>query len=70
MQWKLPNFAPTNTAAKLDVLGITLLSLISGLFIYGVTEIRGTDAQLLGRERAHGGRRGDAAVPGLRLAQG
>ncbi len=48
MQWKLPKFAPTNTAAKLDVLGITLLALISGLFIYGVTEIRGTDAQTLG----------------------
>jgi EmrB/QacA subfamily drug resistance transporter len=48
MQWKLPRFAPTNTAAKLDALGITLLSLASGLFIYGVTEIRGTETQLLG----------------------
>jgi EmrB/QacA subfamily drug resistance transporter len=48
MQWKLPKFAPTNTAAKLDWLGITLLALISGMFIYGVTEIMGTDAQTLG----------------------
>src|SRR5215470_12869463 len=48
MQWNLPRFAPTNTAAKLDALGITLLSLISGLFIYGVTEIRGTGTQMLG----------------------
>ncbi|MBA4548367.1 multidrug efflux MFS transporter [Thermoactinomyces intermedius] len=39
-QWKLPKFEPVNRSAKLDWAGIFLLALLSGMFIYGITEIR------------------------------
>lgn len=42
MQWKLPKFAATDTKARMDWLGILLLGLTSGMFIYGVTEIKGS----------------------------
>lgn len=39
-QWKLPKFEPVNRSAKLDWIGILLLAMLSGMFIYGITEIR------------------------------
>jgi nitrate/nitrite transporter NarK len=39
-RWKLPKFEPVNRSAKLDWAGIFLLALLSGMFIYGITEIR------------------------------
>ncbi|MDQ7094681.1 MDR family MFS transporter [Desulfosporosinus sp. PR] len=48
MQWKLPKFAATNTKAKMDWLGVLLLALISGMFIFGVTEIKGSGNQITG----------------------
>ncbi|MEK4797885.1 MDR family MFS transporter [Thermoactinomyces sp. FSL K6-2592] len=39
-QWKLPKFEPVNRSAKLDWIGILLLVMLSGMFIYGITEIR------------------------------
>ena len=48
MQWKLPGFEATNKSAKLDWLGILLLALVSGLCIYGVTEVVKSDSQTIG----------------------
>lgn len=48
IQWKMPAFEATDTAAKLDWPGILLLALVSGLVIYGVTEIEGSDEQTIG----------------------
>ena len=48
MQWKLPRFEALEKHAKLDWLGILLLSLISGMYIFGVTEIRTEGAGALG----------------------
>ena len=48
MQWKLPRFEALEKSAKLDWLGILLLALISGMYIFGVTEIRTEGAGALG----------------------
>jgi len=48
MQWKLPVFEATNKSAKLDWLGILLLALVSGLCIYGVTEVVTSESQTIG----------------------
>ena len=40
MQWKLPKFEAIDQSAKLDWFGILLLALLSGMFIFSVTEIR------------------------------
>ncbi|MBH8583370.1 MDR family MFS transporter [Thermoactinomyces sp. CICC 10735] len=39
-QCKLPKFELVNRSAKLDWIGILLLAMLSGMFIYGITEIR------------------------------
>ncbi|STY35690.1 High-copy suppressor of rspA [Listeria fleischmannii subsp. coloradonensis] len=38
MHKTLPDFKPFNQASKLDLMGIILLSLLSGAFIYGITK--------------------------------
>ncbi len=48
IQWKLPVFEATNTLAKLDWLSILLLALVSGMVIYGVTEINTSENQTVG----------------------
>ncbi len=48
MQWKLPKFEATGTDAKMDWPGILLLGLTSGLFIYGVTKIKGSTGSAAG----------------------
>lgn len=48
MQWKLPKFEAMDKSAKQDWLGILLLALLSGMFIFGVTEIRAQSTQLTG----------------------
>lgn len=42
-QWKLPLFQATDPHAKMDWAGILLLGLTSGMFVYGVTKIKGSD---------------------------
>lgn len=39
LQWKLPKFEAVDKSAKLDWLGVLLLAVTSGAFIYGVTQI-------------------------------
>ncbi len=48
MQWKLPKFEAADTKAKMDWLGIILLGLTSGMFIYGVTKIKGSGNSVTG----------------------
>ena len=48
MQWKLPRFEALEKSAKLDWLGVFLLAMISGSFIFGVTEVRASGAHALG----------------------
>jgi len=48
MQWKLPKFEAMDKSAKLDWFGILLLALLSGMFIFGVTEIRAQDRRATG----------------------
>lgn len=48
MQWKLPRFEPMDKSARLDWIGIFLLAMISGMFIFGVTEIRTPGTHALG----------------------
>ena len=48
IQWKLPKFEATDTDAKMDWFGILLLALTSGMFIYGVTKIRGSNDSATG----------------------
>jgi len=48
MQWKLPTFEAMDKSAKLDWLGILLLALLSGMFIFGVTEIKAQSTQATG----------------------
>ncbi|SFG09364.1 drug resistance transporter, EmrB/QacA subfamily [Planifilum fulgidum] len=48
MQWKLPRFEALEKSAKLDWLGVFLLVMISGSFIFGVTEVRASGAHALG----------------------
>lgn len=48
MQWKLPKFEAMDKSAKLDWIGIILLALISGMFIFGVTESRASSNRLIG----------------------
>ena len=43
MQWKFPKFEAKDTGAKMDWFGILLLALTSGMFIYGVTKIKGSN---------------------------
>ncbi|MBV4448033.1 MFS transporter, partial [Clostridium tyrobutyricum] len=42
MYFKLPKFEPTNTKAKMNLPGIILLGLTSGMLIYGITKIKGS----------------------------
>ncbi|MBH8597071.1 MULTISPECIES: MDR family MFS transporter [unclassified Thermoactinomyces] len=39
-KWKLPKFEAVDKSAKLDWFGILLLAMLSGMFVFGVTEIR------------------------------
>lgn len=48
LQWKIPNFKAVDKNAKMDWLGILLLSLISGMIIFGVTQIRGSGSRIIG----------------------
>lgn len=48
VQWKLPRFEAMDKTAKLDWLGILLLALLSGMYIFGVTEIRGVGTHTMG----------------------
>ena len=48
IQWKFPAFEATNKLAKLDWFGILLLALVSGMIIYGVTEINTSENQTVG----------------------
>lgn len=48
MQWKLPKFEAMDKSAKLDWIGIFLLAMISGMFIFGVTEIRASRSHIIG----------------------
>ncbi len=48
MQWKLPEFEAADTGARMDWPGILLLGLTSGMFIFGVTEIKGADHSIAG----------------------
>jgi EmrB/QacA subfamily drug resistance transporter len=48
MYFKLPKFEPTNTKAKMNLPGIILLGLTSGMFIYGITKIKGTGNNITG----------------------
>ncbi len=48
MQWKLPKFEAEDTDAKMDWFGILLLALTSGMFISGVTKIKGTNDNATG----------------------
>jgi len=48
MQWKLPKFEATDKSSKLDWAGILLLALISGMSIWGVTEIKKAGGQTIG----------------------
>ncbi len=44
MHWKLPNFKAIDKSAKLDWIGVFLLVMMSGMFIFGVTEIKASGA--------------------------
>lgn len=48
MQWKFPKFEAADTDAKMDWFGILLLALTSGMFIYGVTRIKGANDNAAG----------------------
>ncbi|MDF2986167.1 MAG: transporter [Eubacterium sp.] len=48
MQWKLPEFKATHAGARIDWPGILLLGLTSGMFIFGVTRIKGADGSASG----------------------
>ncbi|MED4851571.1 MDR family MFS transporter [Caldifermentibacillus hisashii] len=47
-QWKLPKFEAMNKSAKLDWIGILLLAMVSGMFIFGITEIRTESTRTIG----------------------
>lgn len=55
MQWKLPKFEAMDKSAKLDWIGIFLLAMISGMFIFGVTEIRASRSHIIGVSAFAGG---------------
>ncbi|MDT8718807.1 DHA2 family efflux MFS transporter permease subunit [Clostridium sp. 19966] len=46
--WKLPNFRATETNAKMDLFGILILGLTSGMFIFGVTKIKSSSNSATG----------------------
>ncbi|ABO65785.1 MULTISPECIES: MDR family MFS transporter [Geobacillus] len=47
-QWKLPKFEAMNKSAKLDWIGILLLAMLSGMVVFGVTEIRAQNTRATG----------------------
>jgi len=48
IHWKLPKFEAADTDSKMDWFGILLLALTSGMFIYGVTKIKGSNDNATG----------------------
>ncbi|NRT92209.1 MDR family MFS transporter [Clostridium beijerinckii] len=48
LQWKLPKFEAANIDAKMDWFGILMLALTSGMFIYGITKIKGSNDNISG----------------------